>query len=116
MKITTKKILIKFEQTIVILFLISIPFLIYFLIQTKSVHTYNGTIIDFGATSDDTKIYSFFIVKLDNNRTIKVDYQLASGLYIGKKVIVKERTTKLFNIKSYEIIRWLKHNKTLEDE
>ncbi|WP_324171942.1 hypothetical protein [Sulfurimonas sp.] len=99
---------IKLEQIFIILFIISIPFIIYFGVSTKSQLTIKGTVVDFGATTDDTGIHSFLMVKLENNRTIKIDYQLASGLNIGKKVLVNERTTKLFDMKKYKIIKWYK--------
>jgi len=97
---------IKFEQIFIILFIISIPFIIYFSASTKSQLLLNGTVIDFGATTDDTGVYPFLMVKLEDNRTVKIDYQPASGLNIGKKVRVHERTTKLFDMKKYRIIKW----------
>lgn len=67
-----------------------------------------GIVVDFGATTDDTGIHSFLIVKLENKKTVKINYNLASRINIGKKVLVNERTTKLLNIKKYKIIKWYK--------
>jgi len=96
----------KFEQFIIIIFLLSIPFIIYFLTQTKSIHNIKGTVIDFGATVNDTGIHSFLIVNLEDNRTVIIKYQLASKLNIGKKILIHEKTTKLFDIKTYKIMKW----------
>jgi len=97
---------IKIEQIVIILFLTAVPFLVYFVASTKSQQTINGTVIDFGATADDTGIHSFLIVKLENNNTVQVRYQLASGKNIGKEVLIAERTTKFFHMKNYKIIKW----------
>ena len=94
------------QQIFTILFIVSIPFIIYFSSSTKSQTIINGTVIDFGAVMDDTGHYSFLMVKLEDNRTVKIDYQPASGLDIGKKVRVNERITKLFDMKKYKIIKW----------
>lgn len=96
----------KIEQIFVILFLISIPIILYFIVSTKSQLTMKGIVVDFGATTDDTVIHSFLIVKLENKKTVKINYNLASRINIGKKVLVNERTTKLLNIKKYKIIKW----------
>lgn len=97
---------IKIEQIIVVLLLATIPLLSYFAASTKSQANIEGTVIDFGATVNDTGIESFLIVKLENNNTVTVKYQPASGKNIGKKVLVRERTTKLFDMKNYIIIKW----------
>ena len=97
---------IKIEQILIILFLIAIPFLVYFASSTKSQQNIIGTVIDFGATTDDTGIHSFLIIKLVNNKTVKIKYQPAAGRNIGKKVLVAESTTKLFDMKNYKIIKW----------
>ena len=94
------------EPIFIILFIISIPFIIYFSASTKSQLILNGTVTDFGATTDDNGVYPFLMVKLEDNRTVVIDYQPASGLNIGKKVRVNERTTKLFDMKKYKIIKW----------
>ena len=96
----------KLEQLIIIVFILSIPFIIYFSMSTKSQLSLQGTVVNFGARTDDTGIYSFLIVKLENDKTVKINYHLASGLNIGKKVLVNERTTKFFDIKKYKIIKW----------
>jgi hypothetical protein len=46
------------------------------------------------------------MVRLDNNNTVKVRYQLESGKNIGKKVLVSVRTTKFFDMKKYKVIKW----------
>jgi len=97
---------IKIDQILVVLFLASIPFIGYFVITTKSNQKIEGTVVDFGATADDTGIYSFLMVKLENNTTVKVNYQLASKKNIGKKVLLNERTTNFLEIKNYKIVKW----------
>jgi len=96
----------KLSQVAVVFFIISLPVTIYLLASTKSVSTTNGQVIDFGATADDTGIHSFLLVKLEDNRTVKVEYNPASKRNVGKKVLVHVRTTKLFNIKKYTIVGW----------
>ena len=96
----------KFGQVAVVFFIISLPVIIYLFISTKSVATINGEVIDFGATSDDTGIHSFLLVKLEDNRTVKVNYNPASKRNVGKKVLVHVRTTKLFDMKKYTIVGW----------
>lgn len=96
------------KKSLVLLFPISIPFLIYFGTATKSQLNIKGTVVDFGAIVDDGGINSFVMVKLDDNRTVKIDYSLASGFNIGKQVLVQERTTELFDMKRYKIIKWYK--------
>ena len=84
----------------------SIPFLIYYLSLTKSQSNVYGKIIDFGATTDETGIHTFVIVKLENNTTVSISYDRASKFCIKKKVLVNIRTTKLFGIKIYKIKKW----------
>ncbi len=96
----------KIEQALLILFLISIPFLLYFLISTKSELILNGKVIDFGATTDEGGVHSFLIIKLEDNRTVNVYYRDTNGLHIGREVIIKERTTNLLNIRNFLFIRW----------
>ncbi len=97
---------IKIDQIVIVIFLAAIPFLVYFFASVKSQQNIHGTVSDFGATVDDTGIHSFLLVKLDTNNTVKVKYQSASGKNLGKKVLVSERTTKLFDVKNYKIIKW----------
>lgn len=98
----------KLQKVFIILSLASLPFVLYFGASIKSHSTIQGKVVDFGAVVDDFGIHSFLIVKLEDNRTVKIDYQLASGFDIGKKVLVKERVTKLFNMKMYRIVKWYK--------
>ena len=88
------------------LFLISIPFLVYFYSSIGSQTMLNGKVVDFSATVDEGGIHSFLIVKLDNNKTVTVPYDKASGLNINKKVKVNIKTTKLFGMKKYQIVKW----------
>ena len=46
------------------------------------------------------------MVKLDNNKTVTINYRLASGLNVGRKVKVSEKRTKFFGIKKYMIVKW----------
>ncbi|MDD2225785.1 MAG: hypothetical protein PHU11_06140 [Dysgonamonadaceae bacterium] len=101
-----KKLKRKLGQVAAVLFIISLPVTIYLLTSTKSVSTINGEVIDFGATADDSGIHSYLLVKLEDNRTVKVEYNPASKRNVGKKVLVHVRTTKLFNIKKYTIVGW----------
>jgi hypothetical protein len=64
-----------------------------------------GTVIEFGATTDEVGSYSFLVIKLDNNKIITVKYDLASGNDIGRRVLVAEMTKKLFDIKVYRVIK-----------
>ena len=93
-------------QFIVILSLASTPILVYLLSSTKSQKNIRGTVIDFGATTDEVGNHPFLVIKLDNNRTVTVKYDLASGNDIGRRVLVAEITKKLFDIKVYRIIKW----------
>lgn len=65
----------------------------------------NGQVINFGAKVDDTGIHSFLMVKLDDNKIIKVNYNKASKFDIGKIVIINEKTTNFFAIKRYTLSR-----------
>ena len=103
--------MLKFEQALVLFFLISIPFLIYNGTSTSTQENLNGVVIDFGATTDDIGIHSFLLVTLENNRTVKIDYPTASRFNIGKNILVHVRTTKLFGMKKYKIIKWYKKSK-----
>jgi len=96
----------KLGQVAVLLLTISIPVLIYLSASTESETKINGKVVDFGATTDDTGIHSFLLVKLEDNRTVKVKYDPASKRNVGKKVLVHVRTTKLFGIKRYTIVGW----------
>lgn len=96
----------KIEQILIILFLISIPFLVYFYSSTDSKTILNGKVIDFSATVDEGGVHSYLIVKLDNNKTVTVPYDKASGLNINKRVKVNVKTTKLFGMKKYQIVMW----------
>ena len=49
-----------------------------------TIHHSALTIINFGAKVDDTGIHSFLMVKLDDNKIIKVNYNKASKFDIGK--------------------------------
>ena len=96
----------KIEQTISILFILSLPFIIYLLSTSKSSEIIrNGKVIDFTATSSEDGVESFLIVKLDNNKTVYIPYHGAAGLQIGKKIILKEKTTNFFDIKRYNILK-----------
>jgi hypothetical protein len=96
----------KLGQIAVVLFIISIPVIIYLSVSTKSETTIYGQVIDFGATTDDSGIHSFLSVELEDNRTVKIDYDPASKRNVGKKVLVHERTTKLLGMKKYTIVGW----------
>ena len=96
----------KIEKIITILFLLSLPFVVYFMASTKSVENIEGRVVDFGAYTNEQGIHSFLMVKLDTNRTVKVMYESASGFNVGKKVLLNERTTAFFGMKKYKIIKW----------
>ncbi len=97
---------IKLEQFAILLFLICIPIMVYLSSATESETKLHGVVIDFGATTDDTGIDSFLLVKLEDNRTVKINYDPASKKNVGKKVLVYVRTTKLFGITKYTIVGW----------
>ncbi len=96
----------RIEKIVTILFLVSLPFVVYFTSLTKSVQKMEGQVVDFGAYTNEQGIHSFLMVKLDTNRTVKVMYESASGFNVGKKVLLNEKTTAFFGMKKYKIIKW----------
>ena len=86
--------------------LILSPFVIYYMSASQSQKVYHGTVMKFWATPTDTGIIRYLNVKLDDNRTVAISYQPASGVLVGREVAVKEITTKFFGYKVYKITRW----------
>ena len=86
--------------------LILSPFVIYYMTASKSQKVYHGIVVKFWARTTDTRIIRYLNVRLDDNRTVTISYQPASGVLVGRKVVVKEITTKFFGYKVYKITRW----------
>jgi len=86
--------------------LILSPFVIYYMSASKSQKVYHGTVVKFWARTTDTRIIRYLNVRLDDNRTVTISYQPASGVLVGREVAVKEITTKFFGYKIYKISRW----------
>lgn len=77
---------IKLDQILVVLSLISLPFLVYFGASSKSQITINGVVTDFGATADDTGVHYFLIVRLEDTRTVTIYDQQLHGIILVKKL------------------------------
>ena len=106
--IKNRNLMKKIEKIFTILFLLSLPFIVYYMASTKSIQKIEGRVVDFGGHTDDLGIHRFLMIKLDTNQTVKVMYQPASGFNVGKKVLLNERVTVFFGMKKYRIIKWYK--------
>jgi hypothetical protein len=96
---------LKTERIETILFLVVMLVFIYFYTSTESEQIVKGSVIDFGADVSELGIHSFLLVKLDDNNTVKVNYNNASKLDIGKKALMSEKITKLFGAKKYKLTK-----------
>jgi len=95
-------------QISIILFFILIPYLYYKRYQIKSYKYIKGTIVNITATFSEEGNKLYYLVKLDNNATIAISNCYATNLNINKRVLIKETTSDLFNLKSYYLMKFLK--------
>ena len=77
----------------------------------KSERVLKGKVIDIWSSFNGYETSLYLSIRLENNKTISINYSRASSKYIGLGLTLKEKTTAFFNFKKYSIIKFIQEPK-----
>ena len=84
----------------ILLYFILLPVLIYLYFSTSEEVEKIGVVTNFGSKVSDTGIHPYLVIRVDDH-TLTIPRHSSSRFDIGKKVIMMEKKTKLFDMKRY---------------